>query len=111
MRGTAIVACGAVLLLGPATGVSAQDAGQMPNRCPSSLTITRLSSPSWNGWGADAGNTRFQPADAAQLSAAPLRKSRLPWPLLYLARDALPCSEPIQAVLSLLHETRQRRVD
>jgi polyvinyl alcohol dehydrogenase (cytochrome) len=38
-----------------------------------------LSSPSWNGWGADAGNTRFQPASEAQLSVADIPRLKLKW--------------------------------
>ena len=36
-------------------------------------------SPSWNGWGADASNTRFQPARSAQLPAANLSQLKLRW--------------------------------
>src|SRR5512138_715522 len=58
----------------------AQDAAQMPNRCAASPAIASLtSSPSWNGWGADAGNTRFQPASVAQLSAADVPRLKLKW--------------------------------
>jgi polyvinyl alcohol dehydrogenase (cytochrome) len=79
MRG---IARAAVLLLGMTmtTAASAQDAAQMPNRCASSPAIASLTtSPSWNGWGADAGNTRFQPATAAQLTAANVPRLKLKW--------------------------------
>src|SRR6185436_21040533 len=46
------------------TGIEAafgQDAAQMPNRCSSKTPISDLpGSAAWNGWGADASNTRFQ---------------------------------------------------
>jgi polyvinyl alcohol dehydrogenase (cytochrome) len=38
-----------------------------------------LSGPAWNGWGADLGNTRFQPAKTAGLSAALVPKLKLKW--------------------------------
>ena len=76
----AVITCGQVLILGLAAAVAARDAGQMPNRCATSSAIASLtSSPSWNGWGADAGNTRFQPAAAAQLSAADVPRLKLKW--------------------------------
>jgi polyvinyl alcohol dehydrogenase (cytochrome) len=75
-------ALGAVLLTGAiaAGPARAQDAAGMPNRCPAGAPIADLtSSPSWNGWGADAGNTRFQPAAAAQMSAADVPRLTLKW--------------------------------
>ena len=42
------------------------DAKLMPNHCPNSAPVRDVNSvPSWNGWGADLSNTRFQPAKAA----------------------------------------------
>ena len=38
-----------------------------------------LDSPHWNGWGVDAGNSRFQPADMAGLTAAQVPRLRLKW--------------------------------
>lgn len=77
---TTRIACGAVLILRATTAFSAQDAGQVQNRCASSPAIATLtSSPSWNGWGGDASNTRFQPAAAAQLSAADVPRLKLKW--------------------------------
>src|SRR5689334_2138634 len=68
------------LVLGIAAAVSAQDAASLPNRCATNAGIASLtSSPSWNGWGADAANTRFQPAGAAQLSAADVPHLKLKW--------------------------------
>jgi polyvinyl alcohol dehydrogenase (cytochrome) len=69
-----------VLILGMVTAVSAQETAHMSNRCATSSAIASLtSSPSWNGWGADAGNTRFQPAAAAQLRAAEVPRLKLKW--------------------------------
>jgi polyvinyl alcohol dehydrogenase (cytochrome) len=38
-----------------------------------------LSGPAWNGWGADLGNSRFQPEETAGLSAALVPKLKLKW--------------------------------
>ena len=35
--------------------------------------------PQWNGWGVDQENTRFQPADAAGLTAGQIPKMKLKW--------------------------------
>ncbi len=80
MPTTALAVCGQLLMLGMAAGVFAQDAAHMPNRCTTESAITNLtSSPAWNGWGADAANTRFQPAAAAQLSGADVPHLKLKW--------------------------------
>src|SRR5262244_2121446 len=69
-----------ILMLGMSAALAAQDALQMPNRCATNSAITSLTtSPSWNGWGADPDNTRFQPAAAAQLSAADVPRLKLKW--------------------------------
>jgi len=39
----------------------------------------RADSPSWNGWGVDMANTRFQPATMARLSLAEVPKLKLKW--------------------------------
>src|SRR6266446_4015282 len=45
------------------------DARKMSNACTTPAAIKDLnSSPSWNGWGVDFANTRFQPFKAADLS-------------------------------------------
>jgi polyvinyl alcohol dehydrogenase (cytochrome) len=38
-----------------------------------------LSGPQWNGWGVDLENTRFQPAEAAGITAAQVPKLKLKW--------------------------------
>ena len=74
MRRIALITCCHVVV------VAVNAAAQMPNRCATSTAIaSATSSPSWNGWGADAGNTRFQPAAAAQLSAADVPHLKLKW--------------------------------
>jgi polyvinyl alcohol dehydrogenase (cytochrome) len=47
-----------------------QDAAQMPNRCTKIANVETFAAPSWNGWGADLSNTRFQPEP---LSASQLK--------------------------------------
>jgi len=76
----AFVTCGGVLMLAVAAASSAQDSAQTPNRCATNPAITSVTStPAWNGWGADAGNTRFQPASQAQLSSADVPHLTLKW--------------------------------
>jgi polyvinyl alcohol dehydrogenase (cytochrome) len=69
-----------LLILATTVVFSARAAAQTPTRCTTSPPIASLTaSPAWNGWGADAGNTRFQPATAAQLSAADVPRLKLKW--------------------------------
>ncbi len=57
-----------------------QDAAQMPNRCASNPLVNDIgSTPSWNGWGADSANTRYQTASAAGLTALSIPKLSLKW--------------------------------
>jgi polyvinyl alcohol dehydrogenase (cytochrome) len=60
------------------------DAQAMPNRCAGN---PRLSDPArgaaWNGWGVDLSNTRFQPANAAGLTAAQVPRLKLKWAFGY----------------------------
>lgn len=55
------------------------DASEMPNRCAATTMADPTKGPAWNGWGVDAGNTRFQPAAAAGLTAAQVPKLKLKW--------------------------------
>jgi len=49
------------------------EAATMPNRCASNPALANpTSGPSWNGWGVDVGNTRFQSAKNAGLTAESL---------------------------------------
>lgn len=42
-------------------------------------TAVDLSAPAWNGWGVDLNNRRFQPAEAAGMTADTVRQLRLQW--------------------------------
>ena len=67
-------------LAGRALGTLASaDAGAMPNQCASTPLGDPMQGPMWNGWGSDLGNSRFQPATAAGLTAADVPRLRLKW--------------------------------
>jgi polyvinyl alcohol dehydrogenase (cytochrome) len=53
------------------------DASKMKNACSSHPTADWSKSPSWNGWGFDPGNSRFQPAP--ELSSAQVSRLKLKW--------------------------------
>ena len=55
------------------------DASAMPNHCTSAPLGDPLKGPLWNGWGVDAGNSRFQPASAAGLDPEQVPKLKLKW--------------------------------
>src|SRR5437762_10636347 len=56
------------------------DARKMPNACASNPPIRDVAAaPSWNGWGVDNANTRFQPAKAADLSTGQVSRLKLKW--------------------------------
>lgn len=56
------------------------DASHMPNRCAADSTMPDPSKgPTWNGWGVDAQNTRFQSAEAAGLAVAQIPNLKLKW--------------------------------
>jgi polyvinyl alcohol dehydrogenase (cytochrome) len=58
----------------------AGDAKAMPNHCANNPPMADpASGPAWNGWGAGAGNTRFQSAKAAGLSADRVPHLKLKW--------------------------------
>ena len=63
----------------PLGAALAGQASAMPNRCASKPIGALLTGPAWNGWGVDAGNTRFQPAAAAGLTADQVPKLKLKW--------------------------------
>lgn len=54
------------------------DARRMANQCPANKPLA-LSSPEWNGWGADPENSRFQPANAAGLTPDQVPQLKLKW--------------------------------
>ena len=47
--------------------------------CPTAKFGDPATGPAWNGWGVDASNARFQPADPAQLPARDVPKLKLKW--------------------------------
>lgn len=57
----------------------AGDAAAMPNRCAAKPLGDPLVGSTWNGWGADLANTRFQPAGAAALTPGNVPKLTLKW--------------------------------
>jgi polyvinyl alcohol dehydrogenase (cytochrome) len=64
----------------PLGSTNAGEAKDMPNRCSSNPPMTDPArSPRWNGWSDDLANTRFQPAEAARLTAADVPRLKLKW--------------------------------
>ena len=64
----------------PMGSIGAGEAKSMPNQCTANPPMRDpASGPSWNGWGNDLSNTRFQSAAAARLSAADVPKLKLKW--------------------------------
>lgn len=62
----------------------AGDASRMPNRCAANPTFAGISqAPSWNGWGANLSNTRFQPGEQAGLGIGDVPKLKLKWAFGY----------------------------
>src|SRR4029077_6762513 len=54
-------------------------ASAMPNRCAAKPLGNPLNGHGWNGWGADEGNSRYQPAAAARLLADQVPNLKLKW--------------------------------
>ena len=68
----------------PMGSAGAGIAAAMPNQCKANPPLTDPGkSPSWNGWGNDLANTRFQPAAAARLTAAQVPQLKLKWSFGY----------------------------
>ena len=64
----------------PLGSTEAGDAKFMTNRCASNPPLgDPVASAGWNGWGNDAGNTRFQPANTAGISADQVPRLKLKW--------------------------------
>src|SRR5438477_360676 len=56
------------------------DAKNMPNKCRNNPALSDPArGAAWNGWGADMSNSRFQPAQAAGLTAAQVPRLKLKW--------------------------------
>lgn len=67
-------------VVGRTLGSSASgDASLMPNQCNATPMADPTKGRMWNGWGANLGNTRFQPASAAGLTAAQVPGLKLKW--------------------------------
>jgi polyvinyl alcohol dehydrogenase (cytochrome) len=64
----------------PIGSAVAGNPANFPNRCASNPAMSDpASSVSWNGWGADTANTRFQDAKSAGLTAAQVPNLKLKW--------------------------------
>jgi polyvinyl alcohol dehydrogenase (cytochrome) len=64
----------------PMGSSKAGNAKDMPNKCAQNPPMTDPSAgASWNGWGNDGSNTRFQPAAAARLTATDVPRLKLKW--------------------------------
>jgi polyvinyl alcohol dehydrogenase (cytochrome) len=63
----------------PLGAALAGQASAMPNRCAARPLGDPLAGPAWNGWGVDAGNSRYQPAAAAGLTPAQVPALTLKW--------------------------------
>ena len=63
----------------PIGSAEAGSLARMQNRCAAKPMSDPSKGPSWNGWSADAGNTRFQNASAAGLTAAQVPDLKLKW--------------------------------
>jgi polyvinyl alcohol dehydrogenase (cytochrome) len=64
----------------PLGSTDAGDAKNMPNHCSSKPPFGGPdASASWNGWGSDVWNTRFQPAKAAGISGDQVPRLKLKW--------------------------------
>jgi polyvinyl alcohol dehydrogenase (cytochrome) len=64
----------------PTGSIDAGEAKSMPNQCAANPAMPDpAAGPGWNGWGNDPGNTRFQPAAAARLTAADVPRLKLKW--------------------------------
>lgn len=63
----------------PLGAALAGQASAMKNQCAAKPLGNPLTGPSWNGWGADPGNSRFQPAAEARLTAEQVARLKLKW--------------------------------
>jgi polyvinyl alcohol dehydrogenase (cytochrome) len=64
----------------PLGNADAGDAKNMTGHCDANAPLAEPSAqPGWNGWGNGLSNTRFQPAQDAQLSAAQVPLLKLKW--------------------------------
>ncbi len=64
----------------PLGSMDAGEASRMANRCASNPPMSDAAGDaSWNGWGNDIDNSRFQPAPAAGLTATDVPRLKLKW--------------------------------
>src|SRR5262245_12082046 len=63
----------------PLGALMSGQASAMKNPCTTKTFSDPSKRPMWSGWGADPGNTRFQPANGSGLSAAQVPKLALRW--------------------------------
>jgi len=63
-------------------GVPGMESIPQSARCSSNVPLA-TNAPSWNGWGIDASNSRYQNAKAAGISAADVPKLKLKWAFGY----------------------------
>jgi polyvinyl alcohol dehydrogenase (cytochrome) len=76
-QGSALTAEERIALAEYLTGRKRSAEAPMAGECPASSSLLSLDGPSFNGWGANVGNWRFQPDPA--LSAADLPRLELKW--------------------------------
>ena len=70
----------AEFLSGRPMNSAAGDSKNMTNKCSSNPTLANpATGPSWNGWSASAGNSRFQTASNAGLTAQQVPNLKLKW--------------------------------
>jgi polyvinyl alcohol dehydrogenase (cytochrome) len=68
----------------PVGSIQQGDAKNMPNQCSSNPPLSNpVAGPSWNGWGVNETNARFQSAKNAGLTAADVPKLKLKWAFGY----------------------------
>jgi polyvinyl alcohol dehydrogenase (cytochrome) len=67
------------LTLRPIGSAEAGSLERMQNHCAAKPMSDPSKGPSWNGWSAEAGNTRFQNASGAGLTAAQVPNLKLKW--------------------------------
>jgi len=67
------------LALRPLGSTTSGSVSSMQNRCTPKPLGDPSRGPLWSGWGVDSGNSRFQPAAAAGLSAAEVPNLKLKW--------------------------------
>ena len=63
----------------PVGSEQSKDASAMKNHCPSEPLGAPFKGPMWNGWGKDLTNARFQPAEAARLTADQIPRLQFKW--------------------------------